>query len=528
MILFSKFKTSLAFQLVSVVILSLACLILFVTIIYNQEFSQSIENLYISHTYNIAKVAASFVTPDYKEKSQEITKIWRILVEKNNVSFMHFIRPINKDYSEVEFLLNAINLEEFSIGHIYKHEDPKYMEAFRRIYEENSPYESVTIHTPVSVNYTGNHTTALIPVKDNHGKILGIVGVEMPMSSLDSMQKSIKKLIINSLIVFLIVATLFNIYLSKNVIKPIKIIMQEARRFAHENKHPEKNLSNIIKQRNEIWQLARTVDFMENELLDYLKNFTIVAVQQERIQAELRIATQIQADILPRKFPAFPERKEFDIYATMTPAKEVGGDFYDFFMIDDDHLALVMADVSDKGVPAALFMVAAKNAIKDRAQMGGSPAEILHDVNERLIDGNDAQLFVTVWLGILEISTGKIKASNAGHEYPAIFSSSTGKYELMKSKNSPVVAIMEGINFKESELILQPGGSIYLYTDGVPEVRNSNDELFGLERMLDALNHTQNFSAEKVLAAVKYKIGEFTEGAAQFDDTTMLCLKYFG
>ena len=530
----SKFKTSLAFQLISVVVLYVVFLSLLITIIDYNEFINSVEKFYSMEAYNTANTAADFVTPDYRENSQEIIKIWRVLVNNQKVSFITLVRPVNKEYSDVEILLNAKNddlkqFQEFPIGHIYKHEDKRYIDAFRRIYEEGSPHELIIIYNPVSVDYVRNHVVALTPVKDSDGKIIGVVNVEMPMVLLEPMkEKYLREVAISTVIVVITIITLYKLYFRKNVIKPIQIITQEARRFAHENKRPKENLSKVIHQRNEIWQLARTIDFMENELLDYLKNFKTVATSNERIQAELRIATQIQADILPRKFPAFPERKEFDIYATMTPAKEVGGDFYDFFMIDGEHLVLVMADVSDKGIPAALFMVSAKNAIKNRAQMGGSPSEILHDVNNQLIDGNDAQLFVTVWLGILEISTGKIKSVNAGHEYPAIYSSSTGKYEITKSKNSPVLALMDGIKFKESEFELKPGDSLFLYTDGVPEARNSKDELFGLERMLEALNHSDNFSPEKVLSTVKYEIGEFTQGVAQFDDTTMLCLKYFG
>ena len=211
----------------------------------------------------------------------------------------------------------------------------------------------------------------------------------------------------------------------------------------------------------------------------------------------------------------------------MTPAKEVGGDFYDFFLIDEDHLALVIADVSGKGVPAALFMVISKTLIKNRAQMGGAPSEILADVNKSLCEGNEADLFVTVWLGILEISTGKVISSNAGHEYPAI-KRLNSNYELQKSKHSPAVATIEGLKFRESEFNLNPGDVIYLYTDGVAEATNSNDELFGTDRMLETLNNIHETSAEDVLVNMKKAVDDFTGEAPQFDDITMICLRYFG
>ena len=228
--------------------------------------------------------------------------------------------------------------------------------------------------------------------------------------------------------------------------------------------------------------------------------------------------------MLPREFP---QRKEFEMFATMNPAKEVGGDFYDFFLIDDDHLALVMADVSGKGVPAALFMVIAKTLIKDRAKMGGTPGEILADVNNQLCEGNEADLFVTVWLGILELSTGKVIASNAGHEYPAI-KRADGKFELFKTKQSPAVATMEGIRFRVSEFELNHGDCLYIYTDGVPEATNIHDELFGTDRMLEALDSTAGMSAKDILFAMKKTVDDFTGEAPQFDDVTMLYLRFLG
>ena len=284
-----------------------------------------------------------------------------------------------------------------------------------------------------------------------------------------------------------------------------------------------------IRSNDEIGDLAQSFNTMAASLKEYVKNLAAVTAEKERIGAELNIATQIQADMLPRIFPPFPERKEFDIYATMTPAKEVGGDFYDFFLIDDDHLALVIADVSGKGVPAALFMVIAKTLIKNRAQMGDSisPSEILADVNNQLCEGNDADLFVTVWLGILEISTGKVTASNAGHEYPAI-RKADGDYELFKTKQSPAVATMEGLRFRQSEFTLEPGDSLYVYTDGVAEATNINDELYGTDRMLEVLDQTEDMSPVEVLERVKASVDEFTGEAPQFDDITMLYVKFLG
>jgi len=246
-----------------------------------------------------------------------------------------------------------------------------------------------------------------------------------------------------------------------------------------------------------------------------------------RIETELVLAEKIQADMLPNLFPAFPERPEFDLFASMTPAKEVGGEFYDFFMIDDDHLGLVIADVSGKGIPAAMFMMFSKNIIANNIMLGKSPAKALMDANEAICANNSEDMFVTVWLGVLEISTGKLIAANAGHEYPALMTPD-GKFELYKDKHGLVVGGMEGANYKEYEIQLEPGSKLFVYTDGVPEATNSSKELFGTERMVEALNVMPDTEPKKLLDCVKCAVDDFVKDAEQFDDLTMLCLEYKG
>ena len=282
---------------------------------------------------------------------------------------------------------------------------------------------------------------------------------------------------------------------------------------------------------DEIGDLARGFNNMAISLKEYIKDFASVTAERERIGAELNIAKSIQAELLPCNFPPFPGRNEFDIYATMDPAKEVGGDFYDFFFIDYDHLALVIADVSGKGIPAALFMAISKTLIKNRAQMGGTPSEILSVVNNQLCEyGSRSELFVTVWLGILEISTGKIVASNAGHEYPAIRRAG-GSYKLMKLPNNPAVATLEGINFREDKFTLRRGDSLFIYTDGVAEatrINGKHEELYGTERMIDALSRHAEEPVDKLLVSMRREVDEFAGDAPQFDDITMLALQYYG
>ena len=250
--------------------------------------------------------------------------------------------------------------------------------------------------------------------------------------------------------------------------------------------------------------------------------------EKERISNELKMATQIQESMLPSTFPAYPERKEFDVFASMEPAKEVGGDFYDFYMIDDDHLGLVIADVSGKGVPASLFMMITKTIMQSYAMLGISAAEILSSTNESICANNKMEMFVTAWVGILEISTGKLTAANAGHEYPTIYNAAEGSFSLIRDKHGFVIGGMEDMIYRQYEIQLHPGDKLFVYTDGVPEATNSSDELFGTNRMLDALNSSPGDRPRQILSNVREAVSEFVGSAEQFDDLTMLCLEYKG
>lgn len=245
----------------------------------------------------------------------------------------------------------------------------------------------------------------------------------------------------------------------------------------------------------------------------------------ERISTELNLASDIQANMLPNIFPAFPNRSDFDIFATMSPAKEVGGDFYDFFMIDDDHLALVIADVSGKGIPAAMFMVIAKTLIKDHAQLGLTPSEVFTRVNNILCDSNEAGLFVTAWLGILDLRNGVITYANAGHNPPVVCLNNEVSY--LKQKPGFVLAGMEGIKYTEASIQLHRGDKIFLYTDGATEATNINNELYGEERLLECLRKQIGKNVEDSLNSVRFDIDKFVGEGEQFDDLTLLSFDYY-
>ena len=286
-------------------------------------------------------------------------------------------------------------------------------------------------------------------------------------------------------------------------------------------------MDDVYRTGDEIEILANTFGKLSDQMEGYLRNILAMTAEKERVGTELALATRIQADMLPNKFPAFPDRKEFHIYASMTPAKEVGGDFYDFFFVDDDHLALVMADVSGKGIPAAMFMMMAKNMIQNQAMAGHSPQEVLGTVNQLICENNKEQMFVTVWFGILDLGSGILTAANAGHEYP-ILKKPDGPFEIVKDRHGFVLGAMEGMKYREYELRLEPGSRLFVHTDGVNEAQNADAELFGIDRTLQALNSAKDEPPEGILRAVDEAVAGFVRDAEQFDDLTMLCIEYKG
>ena len=334
------------------------------------------------------------------------------------------------------------------------------------------------------------------------------------------------KLTIIVLISFVVIlAVTSSVILSKRIVKPLEAITKRVQSLGGDDL--QFMMEDKFRTHDEIEVLAESFAMLSGKTLEYISEVKRVTSEKERIGAELSLATRIQADMLPSIYPAFPERSEFDIFASMDPAKEVGGDFYDFFMVDDDHLCVFIADVSGKGVPAALFMMASMIILANNAKMGKTPGQILTDSNAAICANNREEMFVTVWLGILEISTGKLYAANAGHEYP-VLKQPDGKFELLKDKHGFVIGGMDGSRYKEYEVDMKPGSKLFLYTDGVPEATDKADELFGADRMLDALNVEPGASPKEILRNVRAAVDGFVRDAEQFDDLTMVCVEYRG
>lgn len=461
------------------------------------------------------------------------------LKEEYQIEYIYIVKPLNTDASdnmmdvmagvtEYERLYEEDTLTQLGelTGDAYSPEV-----AGKYLKQMESKDQNITYffnRTEFGYDYTG-----LITIKNSSGESVAVLAVDISINEIrDTLVKYV--FIVLAGMIFLIAVFLTALYswLKKRIIVPISKVKNAAQAFVISS-HGQTDPENIqfedpqIASEDEMQALSEAFVTMAADLKEYMRDLLSETKEKERISTELSLATEIQANMLPCIFPAFPERKEFDIYAMMNPAKEVGGDFYDFFLIDEDHLALVIADVSGKGVPAALFMVIAKTLIKNQALTGESPAQILKSVNEQLCEGNEAELFVTVWLGIIQISTGKGIAANAGHEHP-VMRRKDGKFELVIYRHSPAVAVMEGMNFREHEFELYPGDTLFVYTDGVPEATDSQNRLFGNERMLNALNKNPDAEPEELLKNVKEEVDLFTKEAPQFDDVTMLGIRYYG
>ena len=309
------------------------------------------------------------------------------------------------------------------------------------------------------------------------------------------------------------------------MVKPIRQMTEDITKCGQTGQPFE--MQDKYRTNDEIEVLAESFADLSKKIRKYIQDITAITAEKERISTELALATRIQADMLPNIFPAFPDREEFDIYASMDPAKEVGGDFYDFFLIDNDHLGIVIADVSGKGIPAALFMMGSKILVQNYAMTGSSPGKVLEAVNHQICQNNREQMFVTVWLGILDIPAGKLTCANAGHEYP-VLKTPDGDFALYRDKHGFIIGGMDGIRYKEYEILLAPGAKLFVYTDGVPEATDANKTLFGTERMLAALNEQKDMSAEELLKNVRAHVDAFVGDAEQFDDLTMVCLQYHG
>ena len=317
------------------------------------------------------------------------------------------------------------------------------------------------------------------------------------------------------ILLFAVIYLLISVLVQQIVVNNLQLVNQSL------DKITGGDLNEVVNVRNASEFASLSDDI--NQTVNVLKGY--IAAAEKRIEQELEFARSIQDAALPKNFK-YP-RQDFEVFAIMDPAKEVGGDFYDFFFVDNDHMGLVIADVSGKGIPAALFMMRAKTALRNLAESGRTPSEILFRANNTLCDGNDAEMFVTVWIGIIDLNTGDMRCANAGHEYPMIMRAGEG-YSLFKDKHGLALAAMEDVRFSEYEMKLNPGDKLFVYTDGIPEAIDPQEQQYGTDRLMVKLNAMQDAPMTEVLPAVRADVAAFAGKAEQFDDITMLGFCYYG
>ncbi|MBR4456053.1 MAG: serine/threonine-protein phosphatase [Solobacterium sp.] len=393
-----------------------------------------------------------------------------------------------------------------------------------------------TGESPIAVDETGKYADyyKFLDSFDGHAVLAGM-SFDMKALMADIRQQALNgtfySIIYQLLLLQIVMVTIFIFGIS-----PLQQILQTIREYT-EDKDSRKvaeslaetlsGVKGVAIRHNEIGQLAEDVMYLAKEIDDYMNQIENMATERERVSAELHIAAGIQRQMVPEEAHPFQDRNEFQLHAFMRPAREVGGDFYDHFMTDEDHLVLVIADVSGKGIPAALFMMMAKTLIKTYVMAGMPLSEAMQETNVQLCENNEMGYFVTVWLASIELSTGKITVINAGHEHPALCRSG-GRYELVKYKHSMVAGMMPTVKYTVRESVLYPGDRIFVYTDGVPEATSKEKELFGEERLLEVLNQNLDAPLEEIPKLVRTAVDSFTAGEDQFDDITMMVIRYDG
>ena len=407
------------------------------------------------------------------------------------------IYPIGKELRVTEERREAIRDALAGETHLSNNEDEKFMDFFYPV----GTFDGHEVLIAVTSSYSGLYDT------------------------IREQSRVLKALTMACLVILAVVCLLMILF---TILRPLKKVQKSIRLYkdTKDSRTVAENLSGI-RSRNEIAELTGDVAALTEELDEYMIRNGQITAEREHVRTELDLAGRIQAAMLPSEFPAYPDRKDFDIFASMAPAKNVGGDFYDFFLVDDSRLCLTMADVSGKGIPAALFMMAAKITLSHLIKSGRSPAQVLAEANVSICAKNPEKMFVTVWLGILDLSTGSMVCANAGHEYPML-KKPGGAYELLRDRHGFVLGGIDGSKYTEYEIRMEPGSALFLYTDGLPEAVDGENRMFGTDRIQETLNTDPDMSPEAALRAMEKAVDDHVQGTEPFDDLTMMCLTYRG
>ena len=432
---------------------------------------------------------------------------------------------VDKERDRTIYIIDGFELDKAFLPGQWDYQKEGIIAGYKDIEKIAGSETDIKLTHGLVTGWTGSN---YIKIYDTEGNVLGYAMADMNVTEFVLRTMGDVVLFIVLLLIFLIIfGRTANFLVDKNFVNPINSLAYTAKAYTERDKAELLDNETFfdglnMSTGNELQTLWVSLVDMERDINETMLRIRSLASEKEKVQAELSIATAIQEGMLKRDFPAFPDRDEFDIYASMDPAKEVGGDLYDFFLIDDDHLCLTVGDVSGKGIPASLFMLVTTTIIRNVAKNYSDLSQIMKEINNQLCVYNRETLFVTLFLGIYTISGRRLDFANAGHEYPAVFISAEDGYTLYCTEHDVPMGIMDDADFASDSMTLPVGSKLFIYSDGVPEATRSDDEMFGNERMLNALNKDTSLGGKETLMAVRKSVDEFVDGAPQFDDLTML------
>ena len=496
------------------------------------EFAGALKQQYMEIANGIAEYAALIMDPETLEQYLE-TKTADEAYNSTREQLQHtadaedcsviYVAKVHTDTKEREYIYNVVSkasgFSPYEIGFRDTVND-----EFLKVYDSILKGETQLHNFMYSRK---GYTTSVYPVEDADSGVVAIVGVVKNMDLLTSAKNSyICQIILIEALIAILSGVVWVVYMRRRIVVPVQQLSEAALNMV-EHLEDGNSPELVVKHDDELRELADSFATMYREVGAYIAKLETVTAEKERIGAELDVAAKIQSSMLPCIFPAFPDRNEFDIYATMDPAKEVGGDFYDFFMVDADHLAFVVADVSGKGVPAALFMVIGKTLIKDHTGLHDDLGEVFTEVNNILCASNSEEMFITAFEGVLNLKTGELRYVNAGHEIPFLCRKG-GVFEPFKVRAGFVLAGMQGIRYRAGSIQLEPGDKVFQYSDGIPEAINSEKAPYGMKRLESVLAKNSEKAPSELLPLVKADVDAFVGDADQFDDITMLCIEFKG
>jgi sigma-B regulation protein RsbU (phosphoserine phosphatase) len=529
-------------NIIGTAVLLLVVLGVIVSIIGLVNYTDAFKKEYTTTTYHMADTAAMLVNGNHLEdylagrNTEEYERTKNYLdtyCKKISVSLVYVIVVDQSDYGRFVSVFNAVdnsvddtNYTPWELGFKRDTTNDEYRQKYKRLYDKESLYETL-----FRINTTDGqhpHITTLVPVRNTSGKVTGILCMQRPTREIaDARRPYIINVAAWTLALSVIAGVVFSLFLRRRIMRPIRRVSEETTRFAKENTKGE-TLSGVSSIK-EIHDMALSVDTLETDMVNYIDNLTVATAEKERIGTELSLATTIQVNSIPNVFPAFPEREDFDIHASMTPAKAVGGDFYNFYMIDDTRLGMVIGDVSGKGIPAALFMMRGKAILRDCMLNSENTGTALSGANRRLYEGNETGTFITAWMGLLNPDSGELTFSNAGHNPPVLIRN--GRACFLPLNQNLILGAVGDSEYVSQPMKLKKGDVLFLYTDGVTEALNRAGELFGESRLLRLLSEPlpeEEDVCKKTCRRVCEAVDAFAEGTPQADDITMLCLQYPG